>query len=107
MVPRSIGPEHDRGRGSGIVNSKGTVASCRECNALLGDNLFLTVETRAAYLLGVYQSRYRKLLAMPEWQKDELRDLGRTLRSSIETSLRERDNVRARILALEVVSYGA
>lgn len=82
------------------------VPTCGECNALLGDKMFTTVPTRAAYLLGVYPRRYRKILALPEWDPEELEELSYGLRDVVERGLKEREYIKQRLENLEYVALG-
>ena len=45
--------------------------------------MLVTVATRAAYLLGVFPLRYKKILASPVWDDDEFEDLGDTMKAYV------------------------
>lgn len=81
-----------------------TVPACHECNTLLGSRLFVTIPTRAAYLLGAYERRYKKLLSTPAWTDEELNDLGPSLRDSIVAAEAQRKTVAIRIEHLNYVA---
>lgn len=51
------------------------VACCNECNSLLGSRALYSVKERAGYLAETYSRRYAKVLAMPEWTKEELSEV--------------------------------
>jgi len=44
---------------------RNTVPACGECNTVLGKQLFPNVASRAFYLFGYYQAKYRKILNAP------------------------------------------
>lgn len=81
-------------------------SACLECNVLLGDKLFVTIPQRAAYLLKKIPQRYKKVLRQPEWTLEELKELGPSLRQSIEKVEIERLRLRRRILHLEMATLG-
>jgi hypothetical protein len=84
-----------------------TVPACRECNGLLGDKMYVTIQTRAAYLLGAVEARYKKVISMPVWDDEELEDLGPNMRASIEAVLtRERVSSPRRDLRVKYGDFG-
>ena len=93
-------------RKRGKTNKKDTVPCCTECNSLLGNKLLTTVETRAAYLIGVMELRYANLLETPYWSQEDLDDLGYTMRSDIENTLNHKRNIIDRLKYLNLVSMG-
>jgi hypothetical protein len=78
--------------------------ACEECNVTLGSKLFVTVETRAAYLLGALSAKYKKLLKGPMWSEDELEELGSSLRMHVEAVQAKACFVRTRLEHLRCVS---
>ena len=83
---------------------KNTVPSCAECNTLLGGRLHFTVPSRAAYLLGSYESRYKKLLKQPDWTPEEIDELGPSMRASIIQSMKDKKEVRRQLEHLLLVA---
>lgn len=81
-----------------------TVPCCGECNVLLGDRLYFTVPSRAAYLLGTYERRYKKLLSQPDWSDEEIEELGPSMRTSIIQSMKDKKEVRRQLEHLELVA---
>jgi hypothetical protein len=73
------------------------VRCCRECNSLLGHKPLWTVASRKAYIKKQLRKRYKKYLALPNWDENELRMLGYRLRKHVEQGLAIRDLTRKRI----------
>lgn len=76
---------------------KTSVPACRECNCLLGNKEYLTISSRSKYLHDRYLKRYSKLLAMPDWDLDDLDELEHALRTMIEFDIVNKSEVNARI----------
>lgn len=73
------------------------VDCCRECNVLLGARCLWTVRDRRHYIRDKLAKRYRSHLSTPEWSREEIAALGRSLQARIEADLVIRDIVRQRI----------
>ena len=73
------------------------VPCCKECNNLLGSNLYFTIAERAGYLYTTYKKRYKKLLSMPEWDEDDIEELKNKLKKYVKASLKEKKRVQIRI----------
>jgi len=86
------------------TSKKGTVPACHECNNLLGNKMYTTVSSRAAYLLPKYNKKCDKLSHLPEWTEEELSELGRAMRSVIESGIREKEDLSVRRRHVELVS---
>lgn len=92
-----------RPRGKSFKASHGeTVPACRECNGLLGTVQLFTVQQRAAFLLGAYQPRYKKLLKTPDWDADDLEDMGPSMKSLILQSHVAKAEVQRKLAHLAV-----
>ena len=76
------------------------VPACVECNSTAGNQVFITIREKRQFILGRYQIRYKKLLESPYWTKEELDELGPTLRSHVVRSSMEQDFIRARMRRL-------
>lgn len=74
-----------------------TVPCCKECNSVLGNKLFETVQGRAKYIATSLKTRYKKVLSAPVWTADEMAEIGPDLRSSIMFSAVLRREVHSRI----------
>lgn len=64
-------------------DKKVCVPCCRDCNSTLGAVPFTTVGTRAAYLNGKYKTRFKRVLDYPDWDEDELAEMGYNMRKQI------------------------
>jgi hypothetical protein len=73
------------------------VPCCRECNNLLGPDLYFTIAERADYLYTTYKKRYKKLLSIPQWDKDDIGELNNKLKKYVKASLKEKKRVQTRI----------
>lgn len=62
---------------------------------------------KAAYLLGAYEARYKKLLKMPAWDEEELEEMGKEIAATIRRDMRCQAEVRQRLINLELVALGA
>lgn len=60
-----------------------TVPACKECNGLLSNHPVHTVEDRTAFLYEAYYKKYKKALSAPLWTKDEIKELGGTLKAHV------------------------
>jgi len=52
------------------------VPSCHECNELLGTRAIWQLPSRKRFIKATLRRRYKKLLAMPEWSLEEIKELG-------------------------------
>lgn len=55
------------------------VRACRECNSALSDEGGWTLTERKRYVKKWIVRRYARLLGMPDWEPEELLDLGPNL----------------------------
>ena len=68
-------------------NVNETVKCCRECNSLLGNKCFTTVEERAEYLAEAISKKYRGSLQTANYDSEELAEMGHRLGSFIKANL--------------------
>jgi hypothetical protein len=73
------------------------IPACTECKEALDEVSYQSIEGAARYLSSVYRDRYDHLLSNCNWNKQELEELGHNLRSSIEISLRNQLDIKARL----------
>ena len=78
-------------------NRKEVVPACTECNSLLGNKLYFTIKDRAGYLHSKYQKRYKKILAYPVWDEEDLDEMSDNFRKSIVAGLDEAKIIKIRI----------
>jgi hypothetical protein len=74
-----------------------TVAACHECNVLLGASYFDTLAERKNHLKQKLKKRYARLLSMPEWTEDEIKQLRGRMRDHIRGEMARRALMRQRI----------
>ena len=63
------------------------VPCCRECNTLLGNSYILTVWERASFIEKKLENRYKKILACPEWDEEDLKEMAYKFRKRIKNDL--------------------
>lgn len=63
------------------------VDACRECNNLLNTRDLWTIAARKKFIRRILRIRYRRLLKLPDWTDEQLKELGRNLRSYIKASI--------------------
>lgn len=86
------------------MSFRNTVPCCSECNVLLGARLYFSIPSRAAYLLGTYERRYKKLLKQPDWTPDEIEEIGPSMAASILQSMKDKKEVRRQLEHLQLVA---
>jgi len=64
-----------------------TVPACHECNALAGGKLFYTFAEKRDAIHELIRRKYRKVLATAEYDREELREMGRGLRNLLRSAL--------------------
>lgn len=74
------------------------VWSCIECNLVLTNNVFYTVEDRIAHLITNYQSKADTLAA---WEEDEIVEMGRGLVDAIREQMYIRGGYETRVRYLK------
>lgn len=81
------------------------VPACRECNGTLSDRLLFVIEARAAYLLGAYEKKYKKLLKwIDNWTEEEIAELGYSLQISVQKTRKDAEEVHRRLAYLRSVA---
>lgn len=73
------------------------VMACGECNRLLGDRAALWLETRLGYLIKSLTKRYKLNRPMPEWDAEEVQELGYSLRTAVLCGLTARKRAETRV----------
>ena len=73
-----------------------TLPACRECNSLLGP--LTPTYTEACYLLyDKISHRYKKVLSIPEWDKEDLKELEGRLRRTTMSKIRKKRFIMERL----------
>ena len=66
------------------------VPACRDCNALAGSTLQATFPERVEYVKDEITRKNRRVIAAPEWDQDEIDELGGSLKAYIIAQERKR-----------------
>lgn len=80
--------------------SKILVKACRECNAKLGARLLPNLSSRLEFLLKKYKKKYRIILKLPVWEKEEIDELSGSLKEYI---IAKRDSKRLAKIKLDFI----
>ena len=80
-----------------VQNGRDTVLSCRECNSILNNYAPLSVEARIIHLRDKLRKKYKLHKRMPEWDDDELQEMGNGLLSHIQSKVLERQRAMQRV----------
>ncbi len=59
------------------------VEACHECNSSIGAKALYTLAERKKYIKERIRARYRRILQMPEWSEDQLKELGPGLKDFV------------------------
>ncbi len=70
---------------------------CRECNSMLGGRLHATLAERRADAHRGIRKKYSAYLRIPNWDEDELAELGPMAAIDVRNALKMRDWVRYRL----------
>jgi 5-methylcytosine-specific restriction endonuclease McrA len=74
-----------------------TVPACKDCNALAGASLQPSLADRRRHIAAKLRRKYAKVLRMPEWDREELDELGAGLRTAVADLAAAREIVWARL----------
>jgi len=73
------------------------VPACWQCNSILGDRVFPTLGMRKTFVKHALRKRFKKILRLPIWHEDELRELGPTLRSAVVQGIALQRKIKERL----------
>lgn len=74
-----------------------TIPCCRECNYLAGSSFFQSFADKKTYVNGQIRAKYYKTLRIPEWSKEELKDVGPNARTDICAFIRKKQIILERL----------
>lgn len=74
-----------------------TVPACKQCNSAIGDRYLPSITARRKEAQTYIARQSANLLGMPEWTPEDLAEIGKTLRSTIERGIFDRQLARARL----------
>lgn len=81
--------------------------ACSECNNLAEDEWPFDFEARDRLVKTKLEERYGSILKRPDWDEDEIEELGSNLRAGVIVCRNEKDRLRKRLAwnAVEYLSY--
>lgn len=82
-----------------------TVPACQQCNSTIADRYLPSITARRRQAQQHIAHKYAALLKMPEWTSEDIAAMGKTLRSTIERGVFDRDLTRARLAWPEDPDY--
>lgn len=104
MVPYSFLFPGKRRNSKKILGMEWNIVwACRECNIIAGKKVFGTFEEKREYICEQVERRYKKILNLPAWDEDELRDLTGKLNVMVFMSLKAQELIKLR---LDNLRYG-
>jgi hypothetical protein len=82
------------------------VVACSVCNRLAGSFVCFSIPEKAKFILKRYKVKFKKILSVPFWSDDELKELDYALRKTVEASIEAKAllNVQLKHL-IEVSNY--
>lgn len=83
-----------------------TVHCCEQCNRLAGNFIAFSICEKADYLIGRYETKFARALALPEWSRDDIAELGGMLKRRVESNEKLRQIVLLKLENLKLVSVG-
>lgn len=75
-----------------------TVLSCRDCNVRMGARGALSIDQRLSLLIESLERKFQLTKPIPEWDDEELEELGHSLRSRIKSAIHQRQNALERVI---------
>lgn len=90
-----------------VTICKKKVLICKECKIGLNSvypSYFCCASANASPLLEWYEDKYKKFLCQIEWDEEELKGIGKNLRSSITIALESQYKIEARTNWLRYIS---
>ena len=82
----------------GLVNeSYVKVPCCRECNSMLGASLNECLISRERQVKKLIAHKYRSALKTPDWPAEEIKKLGKNIKSKVNVAIEIRDAIELRL----------
>lgn len=73
------------------------VPACSECNSALGSSSKSTIRDRREQVRKHLRKKYRRFLAIPNWDEDELAELAPSFAQEVRSSVSFANHIRARL----------
>lgn len=86
------------GKRKGVFEAQETVPSCRECNSLLGNNVFDTFEDRLDYVQKRINDKYGDILRQVDWSESEIAEMGYNFRVPLKAVMLAKKITKLRLL---------
>lgn len=80
------------------------VTCCKDCNTKLGASLQLSLVERYNVRQKQMEKEFKKILKMPVWSSEEIKKMGRNMRSSIVVSMQQKEMLKERAYFREGIS---
>ena len=81
-----------------VIKNQLSVPACKECNCLASDGVFNTPNQKKTFLKAKLKKRYRRLLDIPYWEREEIDELGYILKTHVENGENLKELVKHRIV---------
>ena len=81
--------------------SGNTVPSCAECNRNLGDFPYSRMAKRAAFIINIYENKYRSIIEAPAWSKQDFDELGPNMKGVVMSMYQQQQFVNKRMKYLQ------
>ena len=66
------------------------IYACLECNSKLHDKSLFTIVDRKVYLVDAYNKKYKKLLKLPSWSNEDIKELSPNLQRGLKQKMRKK-----------------
>ena len=73
------------------------VPCCSQCNLIAGNKVFDSFVEKREHIQSEIKRKYKKILNFPNWEKEELDELGKTLKIQIKATIKLKKLIEARI----------
>lgn len=73
------------------------VPACRECNSIIGGQLFATIKERRECAHKGIRKKYASYLRVPNWSEEDLEEMGPDAQREIIAAIKVRDWVKTRL----------
>ncbi len=79
------------------VGTWAEVPACRWCNSQIGDLALLTITDRKLYIKQRIRVKFKKLLSSPDWNEEQLSELGYSLKTKIVSAMAKKRLLKQRL----------
>ena len=80
-----------------IFKNQVLIPACQECNSLANDAVFNTPNQKKEYIKAKLRKRYDRILQLPHWENEEIKELGYILQTHIESGQNLKEFIKHRI----------